>query len=195
MATNSKPSFYEVVFQGKPKAVKAFMGGLNMGLDGEHTIFYSFQDGVFHEGKSERLAEFVGVRATDCHVIVDAAISAKLKQIKKRIPRDTGLEITAHRRIGSAALAFSFEAFAPRYNDEIMKVLKKLPAGLRLQDFKHNVNIDPKAKGIEAYAVAHHYEACGEGRVTGPINLLIGLKRTFDDYPLIKDEDIVLKLA
>ncbi len=198
MATNSKtvkPSFYEVVFQGKPKAVRAFMGGLNMGLDGEHTIFYSFQESVSHEGKAERLAELVGVRATDCHVIVAAAISARLKQLKKRIGQETGLEITAHRRISSGSLKFSFEAFAPRYNDEIMKVLKKLPAGLKLQDFEHDVNIDPAAEGVEAYAVAHHYEASCQGRITGRIDLLIELKRTLDAYPLVKDEDILLKLA
>jgi len=193
--TPAKTSFYEVVFKGKPRAVRAFLSGLSMGIPGQQTIFFSFLDGVWHEGKAERLAELTRVRATDCHVIVDPVISAQLRKLKKQIKAETGLEITGHRRIKSANMAFSFEAFAPRYNDEIMKVLKSLPAGLRLQDFKHKVNIDPKAKGVEMYAVAHHYEASGEGRVTGPIDKLIQLKRELDNYPLVKDEEIHLKLA
>jgi|GEM_PF-1554276 len=193
--TPAKTSFYEVVFKGKPKAVRAFLSGLRMGIPGEQTIFYSFLDGVWHEGKAERLKELAGFRPTDCHVIVDPVISARLRQIKKDIAAETGLEITSHRRISSASMEFSFEAFAPRYNDEIMKGLKNLPAGLRLQGFEHSVNIDPKAKGVEMYAVAHHYEARGAGRLTGSIEKLILLKRQLHKYPLVKYEEIVLKLA
>ena len=59
----------------------------------------------------------------------------------------------------------------------------------------HGNKLDPKAKGIEAYSVVHHYEACGEATVVGRIDLLVALKKRFEDYPLIQSEDIVLKLA
>ncbi|MEN8005959.1 MAG: hypothetical protein ABFS42_03050 [Candidatus Krumholzibacteriota bacterium] len=198
MATKNSPakqSFYEVVFMGKPKVVRAFMKGFVMGTLDDATVIYSFNSGVHHEGKAEKLAEMVGIRGTDCHVIVDAATSALLKKRTKRITRETGLEITSHRHIRSASMFFNFHAYAPRYNQEIVSMVKKLPAGLRLEGFQHEVKLDPKAKGIEAYAAVHHYEACGEATVVGRIDLLVALKKKFADFPLIQSEDIVLKLA
>jgi len=191
----AKKSFYEVVFLGKPKVVKAFMKGFVMGILDDATVIYSFHAGIFHEGKAEKLAEMVGIRGTDCHIVVDAETSALLKKRTKRIVKETGLEITTHRHIRSASMFFKFQAFAPRYNQEIVDLVKKLPAGLRVDGFKHEVKLDPKAKGIEAYSVVHHYEACGEATVIGQIDLLVDLKKKFADYPLIQSEDIVLKLA
>jgi hypothetical protein len=137
----------------------------------------------------------VGIRGTDCHVIVGSETSALLKKWAKRITKETGLEILSHRHIRSASMYFKFQTFAPRYNDEVVKLVKTLPAGLRVDGFKHDVKLDPKAKGIEAYSVVHHYEACGEATVVGRIDLLVTLKKRFEDYPLIQSEDIVLKLA
>lgn len=193
--SRAKPSFYEVVFQGKPKMVRAFLSGLVMGTGADATIFYSYTEGVFHEGKAEKFAEMTHIRAIDCHVIVDAETSALLKKKKKSILKETGLEITSHKRIRSGHLKFSFQAFAPQYNDEIVKLVKNLPEGLKVKGFTHDVNLDPQAKGVEAYSPVHHYEANGAGTIVGRVDLLIGLKKEFANYPLIKSEDVRLKLA
>ena len=58
MATSKKndtPTFYEVVFRGKPKVVRAFLSGLVLGSCDGATVYYSFLDGVHHEGKAEKL--------------------------------------------------------------------------------------------------------------------------------------------
>jgi hypothetical protein len=190
-----RQTFYEVVFQGKPKVVRAFLTGFIMGNVDDATVFYNFTDGIFHEGKTEKLKEMVGIRGTDCHVVVDASTSGLLKKMKKKIEAQTGLAITSHRSIRSASMEFCFQAFAPKYNEEIVHLVRTLPAGLKIQGFKHDVRLDPKAKGIEAYSPAHHYEAKGEATITGRIDLLVDLKRRFADYPLINAEDIVLNLA
>jgi hypothetical protein len=198
MATKNskvKQSFYEVVFQGKPKVVRAFLKGFVMGTVEEPTVIFSFDAGIHYEGKAEKLAEMVGLRSVVCHVVVDAATSALLKKRDRDIGRESGLEITSHRSIRSASMFFKFHAFAPRYNEEIVAAVKKLPAGLRLEGFKHEVRVDPKAKGVEAYSVAHDYEACGEATVVGRIDLVVELKKKFADYPLIQAADIVLNLA
>jgi hypothetical protein len=197
MATkkNTRKSFYEVVFTGKPKVVRAFMKGFVMGNLEDATVIYSFDSGIFHEGKVEKMAELVGIRGTDCHIIVDAATSALLKKWTKLIARETGLQINSHRSIRSASMAFKFQAFAPRYNQEIVDMVKNLPTGVRVEGFHHDVRLDPKAKGMEAYSAVHHYEACGEATIVGRVDLLVELKKKFGDYPLIKSEDIQLKLA
>ena len=188
-------SFYEVVFEGKPKVVRAYLHGLVAGSGHEANIFFSYDEGVQHEGKVERLSELLHVRALDCHVIVCAETSALLKKKAKKLTEDTGLKITAHKHIRSASIEFNFEAFAKRYNDEIVDVFKKLPSGLRLDGYQHNVKVDPAAEGIESYASAHDYEACGSGTVVGRVDLVIALKKDLHQYALIKTDEIILKLA
>ena len=111
--TSSAPRFYEVVFQGKPKVVKAFIKGLMMGAGREREVYYSFDDGVHHEGKTEKFKEMFGIRAVDCHVIVDSDGSTFFKKMARQISNDTGLEISSNRHIRSASMAFEFHAYAP----------------------------------------------------------------------------------
>ena len=193
--TATAPRFYEVVFQGKPKVVKAFIKGLMMGAEREATVFYSFDEGVHHEGKAEKFKEMFGIRAIDCHVVVSSEASAYLKKMACKIVTDTGLEISSNRSIRNASLKFEYHAYAPRYSAEIVKVLKALPKGLKLQGYDHVEKRDPSAKGVEAYSATHDFEADGAGTVMGRIDLLIELKRTFAKYPLIQAEDIILNLA
>ena len=136
---SAKPSYYEVVFKGKPKVVRAFLSGLLMGSGAEGDIYYSYSEGVFHEGKAEKFKEMTRFRAIDCHVIMDKETSTLLKKMQKGIATETGLEITSHRSIRSASIELCFEAFARRYNDEIVALLKNLPKGLKLEGFEHDV--------------------------------------------------------
>ena len=198
MPPKTKParsSFYEIVFRGKPKVVRAFLEGLIIGSGSDATIFYSYLDGIEHDGKAVQLAEMVGIRASDCHVVVDADTSALIKRLAKRIERDTGLEIATHRKVRSASMGFEFETFAARYDGEIMALLKDLPEGLKLRGFTHKVNRDPDARGVEAYSVAHHFESEGKGTITGPVDALVAFRRTCHDCPLIKTESIDLKVG
>lgn len=191
--TSTVPRFYEVVFRGKPKVVKAFVKGLMMGADRNVAIYFSFDEGVHHEGTAEKLKEMVGIRAVDCHLIVDTEASALLKKLARRIVDETGLEITSHRSIRSASMAFEYHAYASQYSTEIVALLKNLPQGLRLRGYRHDEKRNPKAKGVEAYSVVHDFEAAGEGTVSGRVDLLIALKRDLENYPLIKAEEIRLK--
>ncbi len=199
MATNrgaKEPAFNEVVFQGKAKVVRAFISGLVLGSGRNALVYYSYLDGVHHEGKAEKLAELVGVRESDCHVIVDADTAAWLRGLSHTITAETGLVVTANRRIRGASMAIRFEAFGPRYDDEITGVLGALPAGLKLVGFEHEVRVDPKAgRGLAVYSPAHAFEASGRGAVTGRVDLLIAFKRDLARYPLLVAADIELKLA
>lgn len=198
MATKPKSgadAFHELVFEGKPKVVRAHLSGLLLGAEREAVIFYSFLDGVHHEGKAEKLAEIVGLRGTLCHVIMDADTAQWLKGLSRAIAKETGLVIKANRRIRGASMLVHYQAYGKRYDDEIMAALKKLPAGLKMTGLTHDVRTDPKARGVEAYAPAHDFEATGKGVVTGPVDRLIAFKQSLEAYPLLRAEDIELKFA
>lgn len=193
--STASPRFYEVVFHGKPKVVKAFLKGLLMGAGRECTVFYNFDEEVRSEGKVEKLKELFGARSVDCRVIVDRDASAYLKQMTRRIAGETGLEIVANRSVRSASMDFEYHAYAPRYSEEIVKLLENLPKGVKLEGYRHDEKRDRTAKGLEAYSVAHDFEASGSGTITGRIDLLIGVRRAFADYPLIEAGHIELKMA
>lgn len=193
--TSAKPSFFEAVFQGKPKVVRAFLHGLTLGSGGDATLFFSFTDGIAHEGKVEQLAERIGLRSAGCHVVVDSDTAALLKALRKRITTDTGLEITALRRVRSARMPFTFRAYTPAHDAEILKGVKALPAGVKLQGFTHEVKSDPRSKGVEAYAAAHHYEAWGGGVLTGPVDALVAIRNRLEGNALVSLEDIELNLG
>lgn len=188
-------AFNEVVFRGKPKVVRAFLSGLLLGASRPAQVYYSFLEGVKHEGRAERLAEMVGVRDTECHVIVDAATAGWLKGLARRIAAETGLAITVNRRIRGASMELKYQAYAQRYEDEIRAALDDLPAGVRIAGMKREVRTDPRAKGIEAYSPAHEFEAKASGTMTGPVDALIGLRRRLAAYPLLKMSEIELKTS
>lgn len=190
-----QPSFYEVVFEGKPKVVRAFLMGLVMGSGLDARIHYSFLAGVRHDSRGKALAEKVGIRATDCHVIVDGATSALLKKLNRKLEKETGLRVTSHRNIRRATMEFRFQTFAPHYHEQITRHFGILPAGLKMADYEHEVSRDPNAKGVETYTAVHEFESTGKGVVSGRIDVLIGFKEKCAEFPLIETEDIELVLA
>jgi hypothetical protein len=193
--TTASPRFNEVVFHGKPKVVKAFLKGLLMGAGHESRIYYNFDEKVQSEGAVEKFKEMFGTLPVDCRVIVDSETSAYLKQMASRIAAETGLRIGANRSVRSASVTFEYHAYAPQYNEEIIKLLQNLPKGVKLEGYRHDEKRDRLAKGVEAYSVAHDFEAEGKGTITGRVDLLIDVRRSLDDYPLIKAGHIELKMA
>lgn len=191
----AKKSFYEVVFQGKPKVVRAFLAGLVTGADYNAEYYFSFEAGVHHEDAVEHLKEKFHLRALDCHVIVDTETSKRLKKLDKALPDLVGLTVTSHRHIRNASLAFRYEAFAKRYDDEIVAAIKNRPEGLRLKDAKRKLEKDPKAEGVEAYTAVHDYDAKGSGTVVGAVDKVIAFRKVLAKMPLIQAKKIDLNLA
>lgn len=196
MATEqTATAFNEVVFRGKPKVVRAFLSGLLLGAGRRAQVYYSFVEGIEHEGKAERLAEMVGVRSSDCHVVVDAETAGWLKGMARAIAAETGLAITANRRVRGASMELKYHAYAQRYEDEIMSVLGDLPPGVKVTGMKREARTDPRARGVEAYSPAHEFEAKAGGTLTGPVDALVEVRRRLAGYPLAKVSEISLKLG
>ena len=191
----AKQSFHAVVFQGKPKVVRAFLHGLTLGAGIDATLYFCYTEGIQDDGKIERLAEKFGLRAADCHVVVDARTSDLLKSLRKQLADETGLEILSHRRVKSATMAFRYKAYSLRHEEEILEALRKLPAETKLRGFKHGKKKDPSARGVEAYSPTHEFEAWGEGTFVGPVGQIVDLRRRVAEYPLIEAERIELVFA
>jgi hypothetical protein len=193
--TSARPSFYEAVFQGKPKVVRAFMSGLIMGSGLDATVIWNYDEGIEYGGATGRLVGMVGLRTRVCHVIVDKDTAALLRRLRRRIVAETGLEIAGLRRVKSARMEFEFHTYGARHHRQIVDLLSDLPVGLKLVDFWTDVQEDPKAKGVEAYTAVHDFSSGGKGAVTGRLDLLVAFKSRCAAFPLLETEDVKLTLA
>lgn len=198
MAASRRPkvrTFSEVVFRGKPKVVRACLSGLLLGAGRQAPVFYSFLDGVHHEGKAEKLAGLVGARGSDCHVIVDAETATWLRGLSRAITAETGLVIASNRRIRGASMDVRYHTYGKKYEDEILALLRDLPAGVRLSGFRQDTRLDARGRGLEIYSPVHEFESLGEGSVSGPVDELIRLRRRLAEHPLLRVADIRLTLV
>jgi hypothetical protein len=190
-----KPSFYEVIFKGSPQAVRGLLTGMALAGQEPQSAFFNFESGVFHEELGEKLAELVHLRHHDCHLIIDGVTATRIKKTAARIQESSGLELVSCRHIRSAEFGFNYSVYARRYDEEIADLLDDLPQGIKLMDFERRERLDPDARGIEAYTPVHDFEADGEGKVRGRVDLLIDVRQQLDRHPLIKAGLIRLNLA
>jgi hypothetical protein len=193
--SGKRESFYEVILQGSPKVVRGFLAGLDLGAGQHGTIIYNYDAGIFHEDLREKVSEWMHLRTADCHAVVDAGLARLIRKLEQDIRDLTGLELIACRHVRTATLAFRYTAYARRYHEQIEALLRELPEGLKLKDFDHDVREDPGAKGTEVYTPAHDFEAHGEGKIVGRIDLLVDYRERMKQQPLIEIDEIRLRLA
>ncbi len=187
--------FYEIVMEGKPRLVRAFLAGLCVGLDRDFPVWFNHEAGVHHEGFAEKLAESAHLRPKDTHFICGADLRDLIKQNEKRILQGGGLRVLNARTIRSARLEFKFTAYAKVYGEEIKALLSALPDGLKIKQKKCEEKVNPEAEGIEGRASAHDYEFYGQGEITGPIDLVLQMRGRLEEQPLIQMKKIKLTLA
>jgi hypothetical protein len=194
-SSRSRVSFYEVVFAGRPKVVRSFLAGLALGTCRQCTVIFNYDAGIQHEGLGERVSEFVGLRSADCHAVVDARLANLIRKLSGDIEERAGLKVDSCRHIRSAVLPFRFSVYARHYYQQIMELLKDLPPGAKMRDFKEDKEEDPGAKGTEVYSPVHDFEAKGSGKIVGRVDRLVEYRKRLAQQPLIEEADIELVLA
>ncbi|MCP4143739.1 MAG: hypothetical protein GY752_00490 [bacterium] len=194
--TKKRPSsFYKMVFSGPHDLVHGFLSGIMLGSGNHGILWYCLEEEITGPSTARKLLDKVRVHGDDCHLIVDGSTRTLLKRNAKKMFAETGLQIEADNKISSARFSYTFHAFAKQYGDEILSTLKTMPRGVKKINTVTEENIHPEAKGVEAYAPAHHYEISGCGDLTGRIDLIIDARNELDQYPLVKTTWIELELA
>ncbi len=197
MTTKTKrpSSFYKMVFSGPHDLVHGFLSGILLGAGNHGILWYCLEEEITGPSKAFKLLDKVRVHGEDCHLIVDGKTRALLNRNAKKMFAETGLQIEADNKIGSSRFSYTFHAYAKQYGDEILSTLKAMPRGVKKINTVVEKNIHPEARGVEAYAPAHHYEISGAGDLTGKIDLIIDARNELDQYPLVKTTWIELELA
>jgi hypothetical protein len=190
-AAASGPSFYEIVLEGNPDRARGVLVGLALGAGAERGLRFCSDEGV-RATLGERLKGMVGHAAL--HAIVDSALRDIVKRHAKPLEEDHGILVVADKRIRTARFGFSYHAYAPRYREEIQKLLGSLPPGVELEGGEPRETLDESAAGLEIYSPTHHYEVEGEGEVGGPIDRVIEARHQLGAHPLVKVGAVELDL-
>ncbi len=195
--TTRKPAtaYYEVVLSGSHELIHGLLTGLSLGAGHEPTIIYAHDAGIADAGPRKKLKEFLHIHSHQCPIVLDGATRALLERKAKRVFVETGVELISDRKIRNAEFKFCYQAFAPRYAEEIAEILAALPKGAKLVSHKHKEKLNPKAKGAEGYTPVHDYEVKGGGEIRGRFDLVFAAHLKLDRHPLVEVDEIELELV
>ncbi|HPF35789.1 hypothetical protein KDK88_04530 [bacterium] len=193
--TAGPTSFYELILTGPEDLVHGYLTGLMIGAGVDGLLIHGPEEEIEGPGFGEKLKQALRVHVHENQVIVDGETRGLVKKFAKRMFAETGLELTSDRKVRKARFEFRFKAYAPRYGQEIKALLKSVPKGVTLSSLDIKENVDPSAKGVEAYAATHDYEIKGSGTAHGRFDTVLETRRIMDTHPLIEVTDLVLDLA
>lgn len=189
-------TFYEVVFEGHYHTIFGLLEGFMMGADKEWSYYFSKKVHVKQDTFADVLREWVSLGGKLHHVLIEDEFLAAFKTSLQKRADDSkvGLKyIKSEKKIESGHFDFTFKAYAKKFGDEIKEILKNLPEGVELVDYKENEKIDKTAHGVELYAPEHEYTFEGEGVIRGLLPGLMVMSRNLRRHPLVEAEPISLK--
>lgn len=190
-AKGTESAFHLVVLAGPDDAARGFLCGLYAGAG--HAGFLDFTCSEAAERSlRERLRELAGHGYH--RAVVDGRGLALLRGAGANLEQ-AGLRLAESHLVRGAAFPFGYRAYAARYTEEIRAILAALPAGASREGGDPEIHRDPEAKGSEGYAPMHDYEARGEGRVSGPVDLVIAARAALAQHALVRVGHLELDLG
>ncbi len=180
--------YYELIIKGDQDLLCAYLEGfLRAKRIREGVIFSNNCPLQIHH-----IRELIKYHGGVVHLICRSGLRATLAAAVKNAPEDYSFLIKREQKISSASFGFEFETFSRKVAGGIKRIFTKLPAGLKLKQFKPQEKIDPEARGIERYAPAHDYRYSGEGEVTGDVQTVLDFHKKLLKNDFFELEDISL---
>jgi hypothetical protein len=185
--------YRELVFAGSRAVVEAFLAGVSQGLAEPLRPCFSELEGVHTEGATELLLEKLHLEAERTHVILPAEQAALVVEAGRRA--EPAFTAQSDRRIREAWLDYRFSAYARADAGAIRESLARLPAGVAAEGAEAHEEENPTARGPELYAPLHAYVYAGRGRLRGPFEEILAVRRALIEVPMLEPGEIHLDLA
>jgi hypothetical protein len=189
--------FYEVVVEGHYDFINGMLEGFLLGKGKNWVFYFSRKAGIKAETLSEKIAEWITFRTKIHHLVIEDKFYddfTKAMQAKSNHTHIHKKFIKSAKKIKKASFEFSFKTYGKKYGDEIKALLKKIPTGVKLQNYKPKETVLESGKGIEQYAPEHEYAFEGSGKLVGELDGLLTLRKKLEENPLIELKEIVLNL-
>ena len=189
-------TFSEVVLTGAAGPVRAFLTQLCADRGKCLTCWFQ-EDAAIDDGEGAlaKAAEKLRLRAPDVNLVASDDLVALLREHADDAAAKGVGKLVSVTPIRAASFEIKYRAFSAAHDQQIQDLLHDLPPSLRLEHEQHEVHVDPRAKGVEAYSPAHDYEAHGSATITGRVDLVIAKRKQLGEQELIQAEKIVLDLG
>jgi hypothetical protein len=189
-------TFSEVVLTGAAGPVRAYLTQLCADHGKCLTCWFHEETAIDDgEGALAKAAEKLHLRAPDVNLVASDDLVALLREHADDAASQGAGKMVSVTPVRAASFAVKYRAYSAEHDQKIQDLLHDLPPSLRLEDEQHEVQVDPGAKGVEAYSPAHDYEAHGSGTITGRVDLVIAKRKQLCEQELIQAGKIVLELG
>jgi hypothetical protein len=189
--------YYELAIEGPTGRTLGFVQGFLAGHEKGRRVLDAYKEGFDSDTLRERLREMFRPSMQTYHLLVpDDLLSLVEDAVREGVDRGMDIEIRDKRALAGARFAFSFQIFNREHGARCRSLFDPPPEGVTCADAQYRETIHPEAKGVEAYAPAHHYVLTGEGTVEGEIRAVLELHRKCRDEELIHQGDLeIIPLA
>jgi len=193
--------YYEIVLEGHYNAIYGLLNGFLLGKNRDWTFHFSKKAGIKTETLSEIIVDWISLKNKIHHVILEDSFYKELKKSVEKTNKSRKEKsefvnlkyLKSAKLIKKAHLNFKAITYGRQHAAEMKFLLKNIPAGIVLQNYKPVEKVVKDVKGVELYAPEHEYTFEASGTLVGNIGTMIDLKQKLDDYPLIEADKIHLK--
>jgi hypothetical protein len=177
---------HEVIVEGPRGIVFGFTLGYLAGRGLTESVYDAEGEGFDCAPLRERLGDLLRPGTETVHLLVPEALLNEVRKAVEEANRTGHRMAVLSERPVEARFRFSFTTASREHAARLRGLLEKPGGGLRLaEESAFQERIDPGARGSEAYAPVHEYEAKGRGAVEGPVDALLDLHRRCRDEELL----------
>jgi hypothetical protein len=180
--------YHEMVIEGPRGQALGFIFGFLSGRGLTDEVFDAEADGVCCESFREKFRELLRPRRETIHLLVPHALVEPVKEaLTLGRKRGFPLELLHERVVARLRFSFSFVVYSREHARRIRSWFERLPEGVTLsRKSVMSERVDPKARGVEAYAPLHDYELKGKGTVEGTVAGVVAVYRRCRDEELVE---------
>ncbi len=184
--------YREIVFEGAPKVVRAFLAGLAVGKGWAEMPVLCEDAGIRSEPLGHKILERLHLEKTAVHVVAPERQASSIVSAARQVGKKVGLSLKVGRPIADAYFEYRFRVFSRRLKGRIKRVLSALPPGVRLEDATEREIVEPEARGAELYTPEHEYVFEGSGTLRGAVPGLVELRFKMSRIEWFEVEEIRL---
>jgi PAS domain-containing protein len=186
--------WHAIVVEGPGPTVRGFTAGFLAGRgEAREALFHGSDVGLEPGSFGERLHALLHGGRHEV-LLVDARLGAALTSALAGHTDDLGIRVADRAVIQSASFAFRAETPSREAASRIKAALHHLPAGVALADDERE-EIDPDAAAVELYAPAPAYTFRASGRITGPFDGVLAMRRRLRELDFVSLERLQLAEA
>jgi hypothetical protein len=176
--------WHVIVIAGHERDVRAFVAGFmaDRAADPAHVVF---GDDVELEPESLGARLHAFLRGGHHAVLALSELASAIADAVARGGDALGLRVADRHPVAGASFGLESEVFSREVSATIRAALR-LPDGVRFTQHAEHESEHTEDKGVELYAPAHHYVYRVQGRLAGPLEGILTVRRRLAEIEAVR---------